>query len=108
VDGGFERLEPYEQKRSRTVLRGGGGGDAISLPDTTSFNPVKAVVYDFTDSRGGKHARRFLGLDDQGNGWKGRLVTDGFKGYAGAHKLGVTEVACNVNVREPASLPTAT
>ena len=66
---------------------------------TTSFNPVKAVVYDFTDSRGGKHARRFLGLDDKGNGWKGRLVTDGFKGYAGAHRLGVTEVACNAHAR---------
>jgi transposase len=66
---------------------------------TTSFNPVKAVVYDFTDSRGGKHARRFLGLDDKGNGWKGRLVSDGYKGYAGAHRLGVTEVACGAHAR---------
>jgi transposase len=66
---------------------------------TTSFNPVKAVVYDFTDSRGGKHARRFLKLDDAGNGWKGWLVTDGYKGYAGAHKLGVTEVACGAHAR---------
>jgi transposase len=66
---------------------------------TTSFNPVKAVVYDFTDSRGGKHPRGFLKLDDKGNGWKGRLVTDGYKGYAGAHKLGVTEVACGAHAR---------
>ena len=29
---------------------------------TTSFNPMKAVVYDFADSRGGQHVRDFLGL----------------------------------------------
>ena len=28
---------------------------------TTSFNPVKAVVFDFADSRGGQHVREFLG-----------------------------------------------
>jgi hypothetical protein len=66
---------------------------------TTSFNPVKAVVYDFAESRGGKHARRFLGLDGEGNGWKGRLVTDGFNGYGACHKLGVTEIACNAHSR---------
>jgi hypothetical protein len=66
---------------------------------TTSFNPVKAVVYDFAESRGGKHARRFLGLDDSGAGWKGRLVTDGFNGYGACHKLGVTEVGCNAHSR---------
>jgi transposase len=65
----------------------------------TSFNPIKVVVYDFAESRGGKHARRFLGLDDEGNGWKGRLVTDGFNGYGACHKLRVTEVACNAHSR---------
>ncbi|HGJ5862630.1 Rpn family recombination-promoting nuclease/putative transposase [Arsenophonus nasoniae] len=29
----FERLEPYESKDSRTVLRGGYGGNTVSLPD---------------------------------------------------------------------------
>jgi hypothetical protein len=29
---------------------------------TTSFNPIKAVVFDFADSRGGQHVREFLGL----------------------------------------------
>ena len=29
-------LEPYEGQPSRTVLRGGGGGDAAPLPDTLS------------------------------------------------------------------------
>jgi hypothetical protein len=32
---------------------------------TTSFNPIKAVVFDFADSRGGQHARAFLGLPGQ-------------------------------------------
>src|SRR5271157_4630134 len=30
----FERLELHERKLSRAVLRGGGGGDVTSLPDT--------------------------------------------------------------------------
>ena len=29
---------------------------------TTQFNPMKAVVFDFADSRGGQHVRGFLGL----------------------------------------------
>ena len=32
---------------------------------TSSFNPLKAVVFDFADSRGGQHARSFLGLEGQ-------------------------------------------
>jgi len=67
---------------------------------TTHYDDVQAVVYDFTDSRGGKHARRFLGLGDGGAGWTGRLVTDGFKGYAKCHKLGVTEVGCHAHYPE--------
>jgi transposase len=66
---------------------------------TTRYDDVQAVVYDFTDSRGGKHARHFLGLDDNRAGWTGRLVTDGFKGYGKCHKLGVTEVGCNAHAR---------
>ncbi|MGD0232786.1 MAG: hypothetical protein ABSC19_20950, partial [Syntrophorhabdales bacterium] len=31
--GGFDRLEPYEVKISRTVLRGLGSGDTAWLPD---------------------------------------------------------------------------
>lgn len=34
MEMGFERLEPYEGKLSCTVLRGGCGGNAMSLPDT--------------------------------------------------------------------------
>ena len=33
----FEKLEPYEGKPSRTVLRGEEGSNALDLPDLTSI-----------------------------------------------------------------------
>ena len=68
---------------------------------TTSFNPMKAVVFDFADSRGGQHVREFLGLPgtEQRPGWKGRLVTDDFSGYKACFELGVTEVGCMAHSR---------
>ena len=38
---------------------------------------LQAVVYDFVDSRAGKHAQAFLGE------WSGTLVCDDFSGYKG-------------------------
>ncbi len=68
---------------------------------TTSFNPVRAVVFDFADSRGGKHVREFLGLpgDERNPGWQGKLVTDDFSGYKACFELGVTEVGCMAHAR---------
>jgi len=68
---------------------------------TTSFNPVRAVVFDFADSRGGQHVRGFLGLPGTENnpGWKGRLVCDDFSGYKACFELGVTEVGCMAHAR---------
>ena len=65
---------------------------------STGFNPMKAVVFDFADSRGGQHARAFLGLDG-GKGWKGKLVTDDFSGYKACFELGVTEAGCMGHAR---------
>ena len=42
---------------------------------STQFDASPLVVYDFTESRGGHHARAFLG------GWSGKLVCDDFSGY---------------------------
>lgn len=47
---------------------------------------LKAVVYDFTPSRSGEHARAFLGHDPQRRErdqqpWSGHLVCDDFSGY---------------------------
>ena len=68
---------------------------------TTSFNPMKAVVFDFADSRGGHHVRQFLGLPGSAEapGWKGRLVTDDFSGYKACYEMGVTEVGCMAHAR---------
>lgn len=68
---------------------------------TTSFNPMKAVVFDFADSRGGQHVRAFLGLPGTASqpGWRGKLVTDDFGGYKACFELGVTEVGCMAHAR---------
>ena len=68
---------------------------------TTQFNPVKAVVFDFADSRGGQHVRSFLGLpgSEQNPGWDGKLVTDDFSGYKACFELGVIEVGCMAHAR---------
>jgi len=41
--GAFERLEPDEGKLSCPVLRGGGGGNAASLPDTIGVASLVGV-----------------------------------------------------------------
>jgi transposase len=65
---------------------------------TTQFNPVKAVVFDFADSRGGQHVRSFLRLEGNA-GWRGKLVTDDFSGYKACFELGVTEAGCMAHAR---------
>jgi transposase len=68
---------------------------------TTQFNPMKAVVFDFADSRGGQHVRGFLGLPgtEDSPGWKGKLVSDDFSGYKACFELGVTEAGCMAHAR---------
>ena len=50
-----------------------------------AFKNLKAVVYDFCESRAGEHARTFLG------DWTGALVCDDFAGYKQSFTLGITE-----------------
>ena len=45
---------------------------------------MKAVVYDFCESRAGEHARCFQGE------WEGALVCDDFAGYKASFTLGKT------------------
>ena len=68
---------------------------------TTAFNPTRAVVFDFADSRGGQHVRAFLGLPGTADrpAWKGKLVTDDFSGYKACFELGVTEAGCMAHAR---------
>lgn len=60
---------------------------------TTAYDPLRAVVYDFAESRSGRHARRFL------DGWRGQLVCDDFAGYKALFASGVTEVGCMAHAR---------
>lgn len=65
---------------------------------TTAYDALSAVVFDFADSRGGQHARAFLGLGGE-NGWRGTLVCDDFSGYKACFELGVTEAGCLAHAR---------
>jgi transposase len=60
---------------------------------TTSLNPIKAVVFDFAESRGGRHAGQFLGQ------WRGTLVCDDYSGYKALFRLGITEAGCMAHAR---------
>jgi transposase len=60
---------------------------------TTQFADVKAVVYDFADSRAGEHARAFLGE------WRGKLVCDDYSAYKAGFELGMTEIGCAAHAR---------
>jgi transposase len=66
---------------------------------TTPFAKLKAVVFDFATSRGGQHVRAFLGLEQPGQAWKGKLVVDDFSGYKACFELGVTEIGCMAHAR---------
>lgn len=65
---------------------------------TTSIAAVKAVVFDFADSRAGQHARDFLGVSADA-GWRGTLVCDDFSGYKAMFEMGVTEAGCIAHAR---------
>lgn len=65
---------------------------------TPSTNPVKAVVFEFCETRSGENVREFLKLNTDKR-WKGTLVTDGFSGYAGCVEKGVTSAQCMAHAR---------
>lgn len=58
-----------------------------------AFEDMKAVIYDFCESRAGEHARKFLGE------WRGSLTCDDFSGYKALIASGVTEVGCLAHAR---------
>mgnify|MGYP001074857013 CR=1 FL=1 len=60
---------------------------------TSQFSDLAAVVYDFSPSHAGEHARNFL------QDWKGKLVCDDFGGYKASFELGVTEIGCMAHAR---------
>jgi transposase len=60
---------------------------------STRFSAIKAVVFDFAETRGGEHARTFLGA------WQGTLVCDDFSGYKALFRQGITEAGCTAHAR---------
>jgi transposase len=68
---------------------------------TTSFNPMRAVVFDFAESRSGENARDFLGIDTDvpDSGWHGTLVCDDYSGYKAGFAHGVIEAGCLAHAR---------
>ena len=66
---------------------------------TTQFHDVRAVVFNFAETRGGQNARDFLQLGTD-TGWSGNLVVDDFSGYKQCFDMGVTEVGCMAHYPE--------
>lgn len=60
---------------------------------TSQFSDLAAVVYDFSPSRAGEHARNFLG------DWNGKLVCNDFAGYKAGFELGVREIGLPTPLR---------
>src|SRR4051812_1452928 len=54
---------------------------------------AKAVMFDFAETRGGRHAGQFLGK------WRGTLVCDDYSGYKALFRLGITEAGCRAHAR---------
>jgi hypothetical protein len=61
---------------------------------TTQHDAIQAVVYEFAEGRGGRHAREFLG------DWRGTLVCDDYGGYKALFETGaITEAGCMAHAR---------
>ena len=65
---------------------------------TTAYDDVKAVVFDFAETRAGENAREFLRIG-QDDAWQGTLVCDDYAGYKAMFQLGVTEAGCLAHAR---------
>ena len=60
---------------------------------TTNFVAQRAVLFDFSLSRGGENPRRML------HGFGGTLVSDDYSGYHALHRQGVTAALCMAHAR---------
>ncbi len=79
-----EMLKPGNKKTHRAYLWAYAPG---------AFEDLKAVIYDFCESRAGEHARAFL------EGWQGSLVCDDYAGYKAGFVAGITEAGCMAHSR---------
>jgi transposase len=65
---------------------------------TTAYDAVKAVVFDFAETRAGENAREFL-RTGHADAWQGTLVCDDYAGYKAMFELGVSEAGCLAHAR---------
>jgi transposase len=63
-----------------------------------AFEPLRLVVYDFTQSRSGEHPRAFLGHGTH-TAWRGSLVCDDYAGYKALFTGGIIEAGCMAHAR---------
>jgi len=65
---------------------------------STGLQATKLVVFDFAESRAGRHPAEFLGHPGEG-AWRGKLVCDDYSGYKALFASGVTEAGCLAHAR---------
>jgi hypothetical protein len=58
----------------------------------------RLVVFDFAESRAGRHPMEFLGHPGE-RAWRGTLVCDDYSGYKALFAQGVTEAGCLAHAR---------
>lgn len=96
-----QMLSPGGKPSDKMASQGAGHGNAHSSSHRAylwayspgAFENMRAVIYDFCESRAGSHARTFLGS------WKGILLTDDYAGYKQSYRQGLTEAGCWAHAR---------
>jgi transposase len=82
-------LKPGLGKTHRTYLWSYG---------TTVYDELKAVVFDFAETRGGRHVQTFFGQDTNA-GWRGTLICDDYAAYKQLFGERITESGCLAHAR---------
>jgi transposase len=65
---------------------------------STGLQADRLVVFDFAESRAGRHPAEFLRHPGEG-AWRGTLVCDDYSGYKALFASGVTEAGCLAHAR---------
>jgi transposase len=65
---------------------------------TPVFDPLKAVVFDFAESRAGRHVQTFFGQDTD-EGWRGTLICDDYAAYKVLFGERIAEAGCLAHAR---------
>ena len=65
---------------------------------TPNLQDERLVLFDFAESRAGRHSMEFLGHPGE-RAWRGTLVCDDYSGYKALFAQGVTEVGCLAHAR---------